>query len=65
MPNFIAIVVRALVGTLSFIVSFFVLDAIRDRNTEIVVACVGLIPSPIDQYLCAQSRIPMEMMRHG
>jgi hypothetical protein len=24
-----------------------------------------LIPSPIDQYLCAQSRIPMEMMRHG
>ena len=24
-----------------------------------------LIPGLIDQYLCAQSRIPMEMMRHG
>jgi hypothetical protein len=24
-----------------------------------------LIPGLIDQYLCAQSRIPMEIMRHG
>jgi tripartite-type tricarboxylate transporter receptor subunit TctC len=25
----------------------------------------GLIPNPTDQNRCAQSRIPMDMMRHG
>jgi transposase len=25
----------------------------------------GLIPSPVDQNLCAQSRRPMDMMRQG
>ncbi len=42
MTDFIAIVVRGVVGTLSLIVAFLVLDAIHDRNTEIVVACIGL-----------------------
>ncbi len=42
MTNFFAIVVRLLVGALSVVISFLVLDAIHDRNTEIVVACVGL-----------------------
>jgi hypothetical protein len=28
-------------------------------------ASLGLIPSPIDQNPCAQSRRPMDMMRQG
>src|SRR5436309_13426562 len=42
MNNFIAVVVRLLVGAVSVLVSFLVLDAIHDRNTEILVACIGL-----------------------
>jgi len=42
MSEIAAIVARVLVGVLSFVVSFLVLDAIHDRNTEIIVACIGL-----------------------
>ena len=42
MHNFLAIVVRLIVGAASLVVSFLVLDVIHDRNTEIVVACIGL-----------------------
>src|SRR4051794_14950251 len=42
MSNFIAFVVRLIVGTLSLVAAFLTLDAIHDRNTEIVVACIGL-----------------------
>jgi hypothetical protein len=42
MSNFIAFVLRLIVGVASLVLSFLVLDAIRDRNTEIVVACIGL-----------------------
>jgi hypothetical protein len=42
MSNFIALVVRLIVGALSVCVTFVALDAIHDRNTEIVVACIGL-----------------------
>jgi NhaP-type Na+/H+ or K+/H+ antiporter len=43
MSNFIAFVVRLIVGALSLVVTFLVLDAIHDRSTEIVVACIGLV----------------------
>lgn len=33
------------------------------NGQEVLRAC--LIPTPTDQYRCAQSRIPIEMMRHG
>ena len=42
MSNIVAIVVRVIVGAVSVVAAFAVLDAIRDRNTEIVVACIGL-----------------------
>ncbi len=42
MTNAIAFLLRLIVGAVSVVVSFVVLDAIHDRNTEIVVACVGL-----------------------
>ena len=43
MTNFIAIVVRLVVGAAQpRRLRFFVLDAIHDRNTEIIVACIGL-----------------------
>lgn len=42
MSNFIAFIVRLIVGAVSLIVGFVVLDAIHDRNTEIIVACIGL-----------------------
>jgi hypothetical protein len=42
MANVFGLIVRVLVGALSVIATFLVLDAIHDRNTEIVVACVGL-----------------------
>jgi hypothetical protein len=42
MTDVVAIVVRVIVGALSVVAAFAVLDAIRDRNTEIVVACIGL-----------------------
>jgi hypothetical protein len=42
MHNFFAIVVRLLVGAASLVASFLALDAIHDRNTEIIVACIGL-----------------------
>jgi len=34
-------------------------------NELALVAAFGIIPSFGDQYLCAQSRIPIEIMRHG
>lgn len=42
MTNFVAMIVRLVVGALSVAIVFLVLDAIHDRNTEIVVACIGL-----------------------
>jgi NhaP-type Na+/H+ or K+/H+ antiporter len=42
MTDFLAFVVRLVVGAASLVVAFLVLDAIHDRNTEIVVACIGL-----------------------
>ena len=42
MANVLGFIVRILVGAISLIVAFLVLDAIHDRNTEIVVACLGL-----------------------
>src|SRR5437660_2827984 len=42
MRHFVGIVVRLLVGVVSIVVSFLALDAIHDRNTEIVVAAIGL-----------------------
>jgi len=42
MSDVVAIIVRIIVGALSVVVAFAVLDAIHDRNTEIVVACIGL-----------------------
>jgi hypothetical protein len=38
----IAFLLRLIVGAVSVVVSFAVLDAIHDRNTEILVACIGL-----------------------
>ena len=40
--NAIAFLLRIIVGVVSVLVSFVVLDAIHDRNTEIVVAGIGL-----------------------
>ena len=42
MANVFGLILRVLVGALSVLTTFFVLDAIHDRNTEIVVACIGL-----------------------
>ena len=42
MRHFVSLVVRLLVGLVSILVSFVVLDAIHDRNTEIIVAAIGL-----------------------
>ena len=42
MSNVIAFVLRLIVGAASLAAAFLALDAIHDRNTEIVVACVGL-----------------------
>ncbi len=42
MTNFLAIVGRLIVGVASVVISFLALDAIHDRNTEIIVACIGL-----------------------
>jgi NhaP-type Na+/H+ or K+/H+ antiporter len=42
MSNFVGFVVRLIVGVASLIVGFWVLDAIGDRSTEIIVACIGL-----------------------
>ncbi len=42
MWNFMAMVSRLIVGALSLVAAFLVLDAIHDRNTEVVVACIGL-----------------------
>jgi hypothetical protein len=42
MANLLGLILRIVVGAISVIAAFLVLDAIRDRNTEIVVACVGL-----------------------
>jgi len=42
MSHVVALVARLVVGVASVLISFLVLDAIRDRNTEIIVACLGL-----------------------
>ncbi len=41
-----------------------------DRNAALFIPSLApgeaiIIPTPTDQYRCAQSRIPIEMMRHG
>jgi hypothetical protein len=40
--HFVALVVRLIIGALSVLASLLVLDQIHDRNTEIIVACIGL-----------------------
>lgn len=42
MANLFGLILRLVVGALSLLATFLVLDAIHDRNTEIVVACLGL-----------------------
>ncbi len=42
MANVLGLILRIIVGAISVIAAFFVLDAIHDRNAEIVVACLGL-----------------------
>lgn len=42
MTHLIAFAARLLVGAASLVVAFLVFDAIHDRNTELVVACIGL-----------------------
>ena len=42
MANMLGLILRIVVGAISVIAAFIVLDAIHDRNTEIVVACLGL-----------------------
>lgn len=42
MRDFIAIVVRIFIGVMSLVISWWVLDSIHDRNTEIIVACIGM-----------------------
>jgi NhaP-type Na+/H+ or K+/H+ antiporter len=42
MSNVFGFVARLVAGVASVLITFFVLDAIHDRNTEIIVACIGL-----------------------
>ena len=42
MSTLIAFIIRLIVGVASVAATIFVLDAIHDRNTEIIVACIGL-----------------------
>ena len=43
-----------------------VVDMLIDFSDEIGPATqIGIIPIPAAQYRCAQSRIPIEMIRHG
>ena len=42
MANVSGLILRVVVGALSVIATFLVLDAIHDRNTEIVVAGLGM-----------------------
>ena len=42
MAHLFAFVVRVVVGAASLVAAFVVLDALHDRNTEIIVACLGL-----------------------
>ena len=42
MGNFVRLVVRFVVGIVGVVVSFLALDNLHDRNTEIIVACIGL-----------------------
>ena len=42
MANVLGFILRFVVGVVSVIVTFLVFDGIHDRNTEIVVACIGL-----------------------
>jgi len=41
--SLIALLARLVIGLASVFVVWFVLDEIHDRNTEIVVACVGML----------------------
>ncbi len=43
MSNWLSLPVRFVIGIISLIVVLLVLDFIHDRNTEIVVACLGLL----------------------
>ena len=42
MANVFGLILRMIAGAVSVMAAFLVLDAIHDRNTEIVVACLGL-----------------------
>jgi hypothetical protein len=42
MSNVLALVARLVMGAASLLISCLVLDNIHDRNTEIIVACLGL-----------------------
>jgi hypothetical protein len=42
MSNVLALIARLISGVVSIVISFLVLDNIHDRNTEIIVACLGL-----------------------
>jgi hypothetical protein len=42
MSNVLALIARLVVGVASLLISFLVLDNIHERNTEIIVACLGL-----------------------
>ena len=42
MNNLLAVLARLAVGAASLVIAFLVLDAIHDRNGEIIVACIGL-----------------------
>jgi hypothetical protein len=43
MVRTIALLIRVVVGVASIVVAWLVLDNIHDRNTEVIVACVGLL----------------------
>ena len=43
MIDLISIPLRLVIGLLSILVTWLVLDNIHDRNTEIIVSCLGLI----------------------
>jgi hypothetical protein len=42
MSNVLALIARLILGVASILIAFLVLDNIHDRNTEIIVACLGL-----------------------
>lgn len=45
MTSFFLFITRSIIGLIMLSVSWFVLDAIHDRNTEIIVSVIGLLYS--------------------